>query len=110
MFGDILSDLAAMLTGSIGEGCYPPPLTTRKKDCTRARSWFGTILLTVTTNPLAMIMSLAMMFQYSFEELKAGQMIINPVASVIKKDFVHKMSTCKGERRLAQRVNCKDPR
>ena len=75
MFGDILSDLAAMLTGSIGmlpsaslnnskKGLYEPvhgsaPDIAGQNCC----------------NPIAMIMSLAMMFQYSFGELKAGQMI-----------------------------------
>ncbi|MEC8148333.1 MAG: 3-isopropylmalate dehydrogenase [Pseudomonadota bacterium] len=87
MFGDILSDLAAMLTGSIGmlpsaslnnskKGLYEPvhgsaPDIAGQNCC----------------NPIAMIMSLAMMFQYSFGELKAGQMIIKSVASVIKKGF-----------------------
>ena len=90
MFGDILSDLAAMLTGSIGmlpsaslndskQGLFEPvhgsaPDIAGQNCC----------------NPIAMIMSLAMMFQYSFSEAKAAQMIGGSIRSVIKDGFCTK--------------------
>lgn len=87
MFGDILSDLAAMLTGSIGmlpsaslnaskKGLYEPVHGSAPdiagQDC---------------CNPIAMIMSMAMMFQYSFGEFKAAEMLVSSVQSVLKERF-----------------------
>ena len=90
MFGDILSDLAAMLTGSIGmlpsaslngsnQGLFEPvhgsaPDIAGQNCC----------------NPIAMIMSLAMMFQYSFSEEKAAQMIGRAINLVIEEGFCTK--------------------
>ena len=90
MFGDILSDLAAMLTGSIGmlpsaslndskQGLFEPvhgsaPDIAGQNCC----------------NPIAMIMSVAMMFKYSFNEVKAAQIIASSINSVIESGFCTK--------------------
>lgn len=84
MFGDILSDEASMLTGSIGmlpsasldarnKGLYEPVHGS-------APDIDGKNL----ANPLAMILSVAMMFRYTFGIEAAAQRIENAVVSVLQ--------------------------
>ena len=79
MFGDILSDLAAMLTGSIGmlpsasldsnnKGLYEP-----------VHGAAPDIAGTGKANPLATILSLAMLFRYSLQNNEAAERIENAV-------------------------------
>ncbi|MEX2163290.1 MAG: 3-isopropylmalate dehydrogenase [Sulfuricaulis sp.] len=83
MFGDILSDEASMLTGSIGmlpsasldahdKGMYEP-IHGSAPDIAGRR----------LANPLAMILSAAMMFRYSFNELALADRIERAVVTVL---------------------------
>ena len=82
MFGDILSDEASMLTGSLGMlpsaslggkvGLYEP-----------SHGSAPDIAGTGKANPLAMILSVAMMLQYSFKLLKEAAAIEKAVEKVL---------------------------
>ncbi|MBD2859045.1 3-isopropylmalate dehydrogenase [Spongiibacter sp. KMU-158] len=83
MFGDILSDAAAMLTGSIGmlpsasldvngRGMYEP-----------CHGSAPDIAGQGIANPLATILSVAMMLRYSFAEPEAAQAIEDAVSKVL---------------------------
>ncbi len=83
MFGDILSDCAAMLTGSIGmlpsasldannKGMYEP-VHGSAPDISRQD----------LANPLATILSVAMMLRYSFAEAEAAETIEQAVSKVL---------------------------
>ena len=84
MFGDIISDGCAMITGSIGmlpsasvggnNGLYEPVHGT-------APDITGQDL----ANPIATILSVAMMFKYSFDNTAAHDMIEKAVVETIKK-------------------------
>ena len=87
MFGDILSDLAAMLTGSLGmlpsaslnasnRGIYEPVHGS-------APDIAGQNL----ANPLATILSIAMMFRYSLDLPNVADNIDTSVASVLRRGF-----------------------
>jgi len=87
MFGDILSDEAAMLTGSIGmlpsasldannKGLYEPCHGSAPR-----RAGQG------IANPLAMILSLSMMLRYSFAMEEIAQKIENAVQKVLAEGF-----------------------
>jgi len=83
LFGDILSDAAAMLTGSIGmlpsasldkdgKGMYEP-----------VHGSAPDIAGTGQANPLATILSVAMMLRYTLNQAAAASVVENAVASVI---------------------------
>lgn len=83
MFGDILSDAAAMLTGSIGmlpsasldinnKGMYEPCHGSAPDIAGQGKA-----------NPLALILSVAMMLRYSFNEFEAAQAIEDAVSKVL---------------------------
>ncbi|MEA3274127.1 MAG: 3-isopropylmalate dehydrogenase [Pseudomonadota bacterium] len=83
MFGDILSDAAAMLTGSIGmlpsaslneagQGMYEPIHGSAPDIAGRG-----------IANPLATILSVAMMLRYSLNEPAAAQRVENAVSAVL---------------------------
>ena len=85
MFGDILSDAAAMLTGSIGmlpsasldvngRGMYEP-----------CHGSAPDIAGQGIANPLATILSVAMMLRYSLSEPAAAQCIEDAVSRVLDK-------------------------
>jgi 3-isopropylmalate dehydrogenase len=85
MFGDILSDAAAMLTGSIGmlpsasldvngRGMYEPCHGSAPDIAGQNKA-----------NPLATILSVAMMLRYSLSEAGAAQAIENAVSVVLDK-------------------------
>ena len=83
MFGDILSDVAAMLTGSLGmlpsaslaasgAGLYEPVHGTAPDIAGQDKA-----------NPLATILSVAMMYRYSLDQADAAQAIEDAVADVL---------------------------
>ena len=83
MFGDILSDCAAMLTGSIGmlpsasldansKGMYEPIHGSAPDIAGKG-----------VANPLATILSVAMMLRYSLDEPKMAELIENAVNKVL---------------------------
>ncbi len=86
LFGDILSDEAAVLTGSIGllpsaslgkgVGLYEP-----------VHGSAPDIAGKNTANPLASILSAAMMFRYSFQMEQAALMIEKSVEEVLNKGY-----------------------
>lgn len=86
MFGDILSDEAAMLTGSIGmlpsaslgenNGMYEP-----------IHGSAPDIAGQNIANPIATIMSVAMMFKYSFDMNEAAEIIEKAVENTLQKGY-----------------------
>jgi len=87
IFGDILSDEASMLTGSIGmlpsasldannKGMYEPSHGSAPDIAGQDKA-----------NPLATILSLAMMFKYTFNEEGKFNLIENAVRNVLKEGF-----------------------
>ena len=83
MFGDILSDCAAMLTGSIGmlpsaslneanQGMYEPVHGSAPDIAGQGKA-----------NPLAQILSLAMLLRYSLGEIEAADAIEKAVSDVL---------------------------
>jgi len=86
MFGDILSDAAAMLTGSIGmlpsaslsgtKGMYEP-----------VHGSAPDIAGQGIANPIAAILSAAMMLTYSFDAPDAAMEIEKSVAAVLDKGY-----------------------
>ncbi len=83
LFGDILSDAAAMLTGSIGmlpsasvggkTGMYEPVHGSAPDIAGQDKA-----------NPIATILSAAMMLRYSFDQMAAADAIENAVAAVLE--------------------------
>ncbi|MCP4387287.1 MAG: 3-isopropylmalate dehydrogenase [Gammaproteobacteria bacterium] len=87
MFGDILSDTAAMLTGSIGmlpsasldangKGMYEP-----------IHGSAPDIVGKGLANPLATILSLAMMLRYSLQQAELAGMVDTAVGNVLNQGF-----------------------
>lgn len=87
MFGDILSDAAAMLTGSIGmlpsasldvnnKGLYEPVHGSAPDIAGQDK-----------VNPLATILSLAMLLRYSFAESQAADAVEAAVSTVLDQGF-----------------------
>lgn len=86
MFGDILSDEASMLTGSIGmlpsasvggeNGMYEPIHGSAPDIAGQGKA-----------NPLATILSVGMMFKYSLNEEEPGQWIEDAVESVLNQGY-----------------------
>ena len=87
IFGDILSDQASMLTGSIGmlpsasldennKGMYEPSHGSAPDIAGKDKA-----------NPIATILSLAMMFKYTFNDLKKFTIIEDAVKQVLKDNF-----------------------
>ena len=89
IFGDILSDEASMLTGSIGmlpsaslsssHGMYEP-----------IHGSAPDIAGQNTVNPIAMILSVAMMFEYTFERKDISSIIRQSINSVLNAGFFTK--------------------
>jgi len=87
MFGDILSDVAAMLTGSLG---MLPSASLAASGVGMYEPVHGTapdIAGTGKANPLATILSVAMMFRYSLDLPAAADAIENAVASCLAEGF-----------------------
>ncbi len=97
LFGDILSDEASMLTGSLGMlpsaslggkvGLYEP-----------SHGSAPNIAGTGKANPLAMILSIAMMLKYSFHLLKESTAVENAVEKVLNQGFRTADLAKKGEK------------
>ncbi len=110
MFGDILSDEASMLTGSLGMlpsaslnasgfGLYEP-----------AGGTAPDIAGKNIANPIAQILSAAMMLEHSFQQLQAAKLIYAAVASVLKQglktlDLLNDPSAAKNQ---AASVSCSE--
>ena len=94
LFGDLLSDTAAMLTGSLGM-LPSAALGPVKENGTRAAMYepvHGSapdIAGQSKANPLAMIMSFAMMLKYSFDMQEDSQMIEKAVQNVLLLSLIH---------------------
>jgi len=83
MFGDILSDEASMLTGSIG---MLPSASLNAKRFGMYEPIHGSapdIAGTGAANPLATILSLAMLLRYSLDQVAAAQRVEQAVRSVL---------------------------
>ena len=92
MFGDILSDCAAMVTGSLG--MLPSASIGAKDKNGLAKGLFEPVHGSAPdiagkgiANPLATILSFAMMLKYSFNQLKESDMIVAAVRKVLQKGF-----------------------
>ncbi|MBZ5551098.1 MAG: 3-isopropylmalate dehydrogenase [Acidobacteriia bacterium] len=86
LFGDILSDEAAMLTGSIGmlpSACVGGTVSLYEPVHGSAPDIAGQNL----ANPLAAILSVAMMFQYTFHRSEEARTIEQAVESVLDKGY-----------------------
>jgi 3-isopropylmalate dehydrogenase len=92
LFGDLLSDIAAMLTGSLGM-LPSASLGSIDKNGKRAAMYepvHGSapdIAGQGKANPLAMIMSFAMMLKYSFNMIDDSDLIEKAVQNVLSKGF-----------------------
>jgi 3-isopropylmalate dehydrogenase len=90
MFGDILSDEAAMLTGSIGmlPSASLGSGDVGEKGCAMYEPVHGSapdIAGRDMANPIAMILSVEMMLKYSFDMMKAADEIESAVEAVLDK-------------------------
>lgn len=88
LFGDLLSDIAAMLTGSLGmlPSASLGPLTESGSRSAMYEPVHGSapdIAGQGKANPLAMIMSFAMMLKYSFNMVEDSNLIEKAVQSVL---------------------------
>jgi 3-isopropylmalate dehydrogenase len=87
MFGDILSDVAAMLTGSLG---MLPSASLNSNNGGLYEPVHGTapdIAGQNIANPLAMILSIAMMFRYSLDSPQIAESIESAVHRVLESGF-----------------------
>lgn len=87
MFGDILSDEASMVTGSIGMLASASLNTTKFGLYEPSHGSAPDIAGMDIANPIATILSAAMMLRYSFDLDKAADAIENAVAQVLKDGF-----------------------
>ncbi|EKD42455.1 MAG: hypothetical protein ACD_73C00146G0001 [uncultured bacterium] len=85
LFGDILSDEAAMLTGSIGMLASASLNETAKGMYEPVHGSAPDIAGQGKANPIATILSAAMMLDYSFAESKAARRIYQAVENVLNK-------------------------
>ncbi len=86
LFGDILSDIAAMVTGSLGM----LPSASLGEQYALYEPVHGSapdIAGQNKANPLAMIMSVSMMLSYTLDLPKAGEALKNAVAQVLEAGF-----------------------
>jgi 3-isopropylmalate dehydrogenase len=87
LFGDILSDAAAMLTGSIGMLPSASLDATNKGLYEPCHGSAPDIAGKGLANPLATILSAAMMLRYSLDEAVAAEVIENAVQRVLDQGF-----------------------
>ncbi len=92
MFGDILSDTASMLTGSLG--MLPSASLGAKQQNGKQFALYEPIHGSAPdiagkdiANPIATILSLAMMFRYSFEYAREADAIENAVEKVLEQNI-----------------------
>ena len=90
LFGDMLSDLAAMLTGSLGMlpsaslGAPDPISKNRKALYEPVHGSAPDIAGQGKANPIAMIASFAMCLRYSFNMIKEADMVENAISNVLE--------------------------
>ena len=87
LFGDILSDIAAMLTGSIG---MLPSASLNSKNQGMYEPVHGSapdITGKGLANPIAAILSVAMMLKYSFDDQDASLAIENSIQDVLSEGY-----------------------
>ena len=91
LFGDILSDVAAMLTGSLGMlpsaslGAPDEATGKRKALYEPVHGSAPDIAGTGSANPIAMIASFGMALRYSFNMVKEAEMVDAAIANVLEK-------------------------
>ena len=92
MFGDILSDTASMLTGSLG--MLPSASLGAKQENGKQFSLYEPVHGSAPdiagkniANPLATILSLSMMFRYSFDYAKEADAIEKAAENILNKGF-----------------------
>ena len=102
MFGDILSDCASMLTGSLG---MLPSASIGISEKGNKKAMYEPVHGSAPdiagkgiANPLAMILSVSMMLQYSFNDKTLSDLINKAVNSVLEKGFRTKDISNEGER------------
>ncbi|MDJ0613100.1 MAG: isocitrate/isopropylmalate family dehydrogenase, partial [Rhizobiaceae bacterium] len=89
LFGDMLSDVAAMLTGSLGMlpsaslGAPDPVTGARKAMYEPVHGSAPDIAGQGIANPIAMIASFAMMLRYSFNMIDEANMVEKAIANVL---------------------------
>ena len=87
LFGDILSDIAAMLTGSIG---MLPSASLTKNGPGVFEPVHGSapdIAGKDLANPIDMLLSAAMMLKIAFNETKAGNHLENAISQILKEGY-----------------------
>ena len=89
LFGDIISDEVAELTGSLGM-LPSASVGANKAIYEPVHGSAPDIAGKNIANPIAAILSLSMMFKYSFNEVKAAQIIASSINSVIESGFCTK--------------------
>jgi len=103
LFGDMLSDVAAMLTGSLGMlpsaslGAPDPTTGKRKALYEPVHGSAPDIAGTGKANPIAMIASFAMALRYSFELVAEADMLEKAIARTLDKGLRTADIAAKGE-------------
>ncbi|MES0812907.1 MULTISPECIES: 3-isopropylmalate dehydrogenase [unclassified Roseibium] len=103
LFGDMLSDVAAMLTGSLGmlpsASLGAPDETTGKRKALYepVHGSAPDIAGTGAANPIAMIASFGMALRYSFEEVAAADKLDKAIANALDKGLRTKDIAAEGE-------------
>jgi 3-isopropylmalate dehydrogenase len=87
IFGDILSDEASMLTGSIGMLPSASLDLNRKGLFEPIHGSAPDISGKNVANPLATILSVSMMLKYTFNEIEASERVESAVKSVLAQGF-----------------------
>jgi 3-isopropylmalate dehydrogenase len=104
LFGDMLSDVAAMLTGSLGMlasaslGEVNPKTKTRKSLYEPVHGSAPDIAGKGLANPIAMIASFAMALRYSFGMVKEADMIEKAIAETLDKGIRTADIAAKGQK------------
>ncbi|WP_422020811.1 3-isopropylmalate dehydrogenase [Roseibium sp.] len=103
LFGDMLSDVAAMLTGSLGMlpsaslGAPDAKSGKRKALYEPVHGSAPDIAGTGAANPIAMIASFGMALRYSFEEVAAADLLDKAIANALDKGLRTKDIAAEGE-------------
>ncbi len=110
MFGDILSDEASMITGSIG---MIPSSSLGFTKCGLYEPIHGSapdIAGSDIANPIGTILSLAMMLRFSFDMPKEAQSIENAVSELLDKGYrtADIMPTDETEAKSCIKIGCKE--
>jgi 3-isopropylmalate dehydrogenase len=92
LFGDILSDCAAMLTGSLG--MLPSASLGNKMENGKPRAMYEPVHGSAPditgqskANPIACILSFSMALRYSFSDLQNADLLENAIQTVLSKGY-----------------------